>query len=813
MIKKIIIIDKGKNKIKTRNLKQKQRIRTYVQEAIKKNKQNDLQNKSLIIQDNKQTIKNLVKIFKRNGKVRGIPVKITNIINKKAQFLKWKRPIVINKNEKGINATENLKKIKDKIINLVAFKTRAQAIHYKLKFKLTNLYKNKRILIVDNITSKKIVNKSNNKLLKIKQEIKATQIQSISNLYKKTAKALLIAKKEVVTKFNSPKDKKKQRIFKKLLLLKKRINRFINYNTILLKKKNTYKNEKIIYIQTRNVAKKIKNKLLKFKWKTSQQFLKRRKKGLLIKYKQKRKEQEKKRLIHEFQSNKGLVNKNKRMTIKTASLHETLNQRFDDRSSSSLKILQKRYLDLYKFLILYKPRHKNNTKPRLSKRVKSDKIRRIQKKGGIKRIKAKVKQNSLKKKVEKKQSIRVRGQVRKKVITLVINEIDKRNEKSKENVVKVLLNIIRGISVGQEYINSNFGKNLIMYKYKYFSGIQNVANKAHTTLNIVDEDLQERLIKEFINKKDFSKALETETQLLRKFYEFVKIAKEFPKIWVPRAVFQPFIEKFIAKKKEYKYTKKLLNQMTGFQKKYNIINNIIAVSDENKVYSFKLPKKRLKVPTIRTIYKGLKLIGIPKYKTKKKYQNKKRLRLLRKRRKLKRKLKKLRKLGKKLPVRKIKKKKKKKEKTRIKVGVLKIKIKRKNMFLVFRDRKTNKVEAVTSARREYYRIFNTNDIDPMNKKKKNTKETTVKTKGPIGRYISTDHFRIRVLTQAFLDLRHKLRYKMLDIEIEKKYKKRFVRTIYKKYWYVFKPQGLFRICKFVKNKAHGQMRKKKARRI
>jgi hypothetical protein len=822
MIKKIIITKKGNNNnkkesiIKNRYIRQNQRIRTNVQEAI--TKQNDLQNKSLIIQENKKGIKKLVKLFKRNVKAKGIPVRITNIINKKAQFLKRKRPVVISKNEKGVNATKNLQKIKEKSINLVAFRTRAQAINYKVNLHLAQELTAKEVLAIEDLNSNTSVKQDISLFLELKEDINKVQLKNVQNFYQKATNALIYNKKELITTIKRPYQKSSKRIFKKLLLIKKRLNTLSNYSINLVKKTKVYKKkqkkEKIIYIQSKKSCRKIRKKSLKFQWKTKQQFLKRKKKGLLIKYKQKTNVQEKERLLQEFKNNKSLLQgqEDSLNTKLSAGLQKRLVKRFEDRSSNSIKSLQKRYLELYKYLILFKPRHKN--KHRLSKKGKRDKIKRLRKKGGKNKVKRlKTKNNKLLKKVEKKQNIRVAGQIRKKVITLVVNEIDKKRERSKENVIKVLLNIIRGVSVGQEYITSNFGKNLLMYKYKYLSGIQNIANKAQASLDLTENDLQERLIVDFLNKKDFSKVLETETQLLRKFYEFVKISKEFPKNWVPPAVFQPFFEKFIAKKRDYRNTTRMLNQMTGFQKKYNIVNNIITIASENKIYNFKLPKKRLKVPTIRSIYKGLKLIGIPYYKTKKKYKIKRRLRLLRKRRKLKNKLRRLKRLGKKLPIRKLKIRKKKKDKAKIKVGVLKIKIRRRNMFLVFRDRTTNKVEAVTSARREYYRIFNTNDIDPMNKKKRNSKETTVKTKGPIGRYISTDHFRVRVLTQAFLDLRHKLRYKMLDIEIEKKYKKRFVRTIYKKYWYVFKPQGLFRICKFVKNKAHGQMRRKKARRI
>ncbi|KAN0004760.1 hypothetical protein ACTFIU_002002 [Dictyostelium citrinum] len=85
-------------------------------------------------------------------------------------------------------------------------------------------------------------------------------------------------------------------------------------------------------------------------------------------------------------------------------------------------------------------------------------------------------------------------------------------------------------------------------------------------------------------------------------------------------------------------------------------------------------------------------------------------------------------------------------------GVLRITIRRRNMFLACQNKRTKHVDTTLTARQEYYRIYNTRDFDVSESQKgrRDLKATTVKPKGPIGRFISTEVFRRRVITQALI---------------------------------------------------------------
>ncbi|KAM9977953.1 hypothetical protein ACTFIY_004504, partial [Dictyostelium cf. discoideum] len=127
---------------------------------------------------------------------------------------------------------------------------------------------------------------------------------------------------------------------------------------------------------------------------------------------------------------------------------------------------------------------------------------------------------------------------------------------------------------------------------------------------------------------------------------------------------------------------------------------------------------------------------------------------------------------------------------------------------------TKHIDTTVTARQEYYRIYHPKEIDPLAiKKKQALKSTALKPLGPIGRVIGTDLFRRRVITQVLLNLKAQIKYNVLDIEIRNPGVHSIINTILYKLWYIYEDQGLLRMYKFKKNKAHGSMRPKKQRRL
>jgi hypothetical protein len=759
----------------TENFKNKNQIRKNVKASLKNTIKNDGDN--LVKKRIKEQIQLLLAVYKQN--IIGTPVKITNI---GAKSKKTQRPKVIIENESGIN--------KDVVLNkkVLAFRNRALAFKYKLTLNRLNSQLQKEYVSLQNVK------------LQLESDLIPNDIESYETKYatsftiperkhtikRKILNILTEQYKHAVNIIKTEPDSLGYNKISKIKINKKKWRKFLKIQKYLTKI-NNQKDAAFLTIIEENIAKKkliLQNKkyfrLFKkrcgtLKWLITKQRLRR---SILKAYSP---ESENKHIVELKKLHDKFIKEEKEpepeeIIIKDYSIK--LLKKYKEKTNNTPKDLENNY----KTLLNYLTKINSRTNKGLSKRLEKGKINGYILKGIEKQIR-RVTQNS-----------------RKKVITLVLNQ---QQEQNNQLVVKVLLNILRGL--GQQ---KSVSGNIILNKY--LCGLKNFMENKVGIYETLAENVKMRMMNEILTKKEFAKILETQEELMQKYIAYCNIARKFPKKWVKPEIFRPFFAEFKAKKRDYKRNKKRVLRLLGtdLKNKYNVVNNV--VNEDNRIYNLRLPKKRNKVPTLKQIYKGLKKVGVPYYKTTKGYKLKKIRKLIKKQKREQR----LKKLGIFIPKKKKKKVKKKvKKKTKLKIGVLRIKIRRRNMFLVFRDRKTNKVEAVTTARKEYYRIYNTKEVEPGNKKRRDSKETVVKAKGPIGRYISTDHFRSRVLTQAFLDLRHKLKYKILDIEIEKKYKKRFVQTIYKKYWYVFKSQGLFRMCKFAKNKPHGRMRKKKARRI
>ncbi|KAN0033200.1 hypothetical protein ACTFIV_000011 [Dictyostelium citrinum] len=269
---------------------------------------------------------------------------------------------------------------------------------------------------------------------------------------------------------------------------------------------------------------------------------------------------------------------------------------------------------------------------------------------------------------------------------------------------------------------------------------------------------------------------------------------------------------------EYLKKAKYLNYGINSRNKITILNNVIE--SEKKLYNLRLPKQRVQVPTLLNIYKNIRQCLSESRPQAKKEEERVIYQFITKLEKLKRNRKRKQsnlRISKQHEIQTQKDESVKKEKIEqipLKQGVLRITLKRRNMFLVCQNKSTKHVDTSLTARQEYYRIYNTKDFDAITQKgKKDLKATAVKPKGPIGRFISTEVFRRRVITQALLNLRAQIKYNVLDIEIRNPTSNPLIKTILYKNWYVYKNQGLLRMYKFTKNKAHGSMRQKKARRL
>lgn len=750
MIKKNINLKKTKKRNKknnfVRNKKKQIRINTYKQYPKHKNLSKLL---------NKVRIKVLLNFFNKN--IVGVPVKLTNL-----ELLK-KRPIVINKNELGINA--DLLKAKKK--RILAFTTVASAYAYKLKNKKEKKIVIKSVPEVSEDKKRTIEKKEPQYLDYLKETKNEIYSQILGEAYTSTRKLLKKEKKHNVVKFKNV----RASLFKKLMKLRKKIRskHYYRYNTKLFKRH-------ILFLDKKRIIKKYKKKVGTAFWRSRVGKLK---KNIVNSYKNES-------ITHNLEKVRfvdDLINANKIIDIKNKEKEKIKNNKFMDALFNVFDNSKK---------------HEENMKKTYTEALMY--LTKVQKRNrfGISQRNSQQKIQNLINKEEKKQVLIIQGQIKKQIISIVTKEEQKKIEEKKHRkdiLVKILLNIIRGR--GQTN-TMNRGTLNIMH---YLTGLKNLQGLSN--IELFEEQIKARLINDLMKKKDLTAILEYQKELMQKYLEYNKVANAFPKKWVRPEIFNPFIKNYYKKKNEFEYCKQKQYRLLGLNNVYNILNNIVAENDN--IYNLRLPKKRIMVPNLKQIYKGLKNHSIPRYKKTRKYKKKQKKKLQKQKKRERR----LRKLG--IKVNRQRKKQKKKKTKKLKVGILRIKLKRRNMFLVFRDRKTNKVEATTSARKEYYKIYRPEDNTP-GRRKKEIKAPVVKAKGPIGRYISTDQFRVRVLTQAFLDLRHKIKYNVLDIEIEKKYKKKFIRTIYKKYWYVFRPQGLFRICRFVKNKPHGQMRKKKARR-
>lgn len=417
------------------------------------------------------------------------------------------------------------------------------------------------------------------------------------------------------------------------------------------------------------------------------------------------------------------------------------------------------------------------------------------------------KNKELSKRNEKKLKKSIQQKFLKTVVIAVNHKKNQQKDSKKELIIKVLLNILR--RKGEVPFEGKI--DMVLPYLKELGRKQDDAKMNNLALN-----LQMRIVTDLLNYKGDTEVKNNHVALVRKRIDYLNYMSQNPRRSRnagPRSDYKVIGKaKYQGKMMYAKLTeqRKMLENV-ALKNNYNILNNIIE--SEKKLYKLRLPKQRVTVPTLYQIYervinhiKGFETKTQGVYSKAKKFQN-----ILTKLQAIKR--------NKKGTIKKRRLKKAQEETTApvtipLTQGVLRITLKKKNMFLVLQNLSTKHIDTTVTARQEYYRIYNPKEIDPLEKKKKQAlKLTALKPLGPIGRVIGTDLFRRRVITQVLLNLKAQIKYNVLDIEIRKPGFHSIINTILYKLWYIYEDQGLLRMYKFTKNKAHGSMRKKKHRRL
>ncbi|KAM9955036.1 hypothetical protein ACTFIR_012880 [Dictyostelium discoideum] len=410
------------------------------------------------------------------------------------------------------------------------------------------------------------------------------------------------------------------------------------------------------------------------------------------------------------------------------------------------------------------------------------------------------KTKELKKRDEKKLKKSIQQKFIKTVVIAGLNKKTQQRDSKKEVIIKVLLNILR--RKGEVPFEGN-----IEIPFPYLNELGRKQGDAK--MNNLALNLQMRIITDLLNYKGDQDVKLNHVALVRNRIAYLEYMRQKPR--KPRNAGKFYDYSPIGKANslgKMMYAKlteqKNMLEKAALKNNYNILNNIIE--SEQKVYKLRLPKQRVTVPTLYQVYervinhiKGLekRTQGVHAGKAKvKRFQN-----LIRKLNAIKRNKK---------GMRKERRVKKAQEETTAPVniplnqGVLRITLKKKNMFLVLQNLSTKHIDTTVTARQEYYRIYNTKEIDPLTTKKKQAlKVTAIKPLGPIGRVIGTDLFRRRVITQVLLNLKAQIKYNVLDIEIRNPGVHSIINTILYKHWYIYEDQGILRMYKFTKNKAHG----------
>ncbi|KAN0036215.1 hypothetical protein ACTFIV_003231, partial [Dictyostelium citrinum] len=367
-----------------------------------------------------------------------------------------------------------------------------------------------------------------------------------------------------------------------------------------------------------------------------------------------------------------------------------------------------------------------------------------------------LKKQQIQKKNEQKQHKSIQTQIIKKVITGVIQKTEQQQENQKALIIKILLNILRrkGEVTGEGDID-------IAYPYlKEVKKKQRQIQMAYVAAN-----MKMRLVNDFIEYKGDSRLWGIHVNLInsrRQYLNLIDTEVEEGENMYQTSIYKT---KLVPLRAEVEYLKKAkyLNYGINSRNKITILNNVIE--SEKKLYNLRLPKQRVQVPTLLNIYKNIRQCLSESRPQAKKEEERVIYQFITKLEKLKRNRKRKQsnlRISKQHEIQTQKDESVKKEKIEqipLKQGVLRITLKRRNMFLVCQNKSTKHVDTSLTARQEYYRIYNTKDFDAITQKgKKDLKATAVKPKGPIGRFISTEVFRRRVITQALLNLRAQIKY-------------------------------------------------------
>ncbi|KAN0055621.1 hypothetical protein ACTA71_004295, partial [Dictyostelium dimigraforme] len=401
-----------------------------------------------------------------------------------------------------------------------------------------------------------------------------------------------------------------------------------------------------------------------------------------------------------------------------------------------------------------------------------------------------LKKSEIEQRTVRREKKKVTSQIVKKVLTYVIQKNQKQVESQKAIILKLLLNILRQ--------RGEFSTNVTIENiYPYLLELNSL--KENSRMALFENNLKMRLLNDVLPYKGYETLVETSAKLLKQRLKYVRTRRSRQKYRgrVPYKAKQKYKERIRPIYYELKRLKRLRYMQYGvaIKNKFNILNNIME--SDNNVYNLRLPKQRLKTPTLSRIYKGMRKALKYRRRNYGYRHNNDYAQLQRFFRKIQARRRKIKKAARaaarararakspnqqfrtqKQKVRLQKKSKIKVAKIPLRQGVLRITIRRRNMFIAFQNLRTKHVDTTMTARQEYYRIFNTRDLESVNqKRRRDLKATTIKPKGPIGRFISTEIFRRRVITQALINLMSEMKYNVLDIELRKPMKTPIVRVL------------------------------------
>jgi len=756
---------------------------------MKKNKNESIKNRmknNTNIQPNKKKKKIILKIKKNKIIVKDI---LKNYINKKKKNIKKNNFKVLNHKIRFLNLhiINKKKDIKNNIKNNLA-KLNLNTLLF-LMFNHNNGFKSNAIInsMVD--FNNNISNLKANEICSLKNYIKIYStfyIQKIKYI-KKNPNIITLYKKFGQEKIIKSLKKKKQsnisiniscliydikvlqniKKYKKMLEKQKKnkylVNKLVNLNTlmILLKKRlfDNYLALSILLFKKKNI---IVPKALK-----------------LIKRELKQLKNKKKKYYFYNKNEKKKTNKYK---TKIKSIFNILKKNIYNHNvlSSFIKVAQKINSNILNQATKTNYYYKN-TKTSFYNVIKRLLI--------IQKIVTKKEHNVMHKQENKNNRIELNKQNKALIVKTLFLENQKQKVKE-ELIVKLLLNIIKGSLLHATIFDFKSKEEMQLTNY-----IKGMYNKILVNIEKQEKNIQKDDLTNYLKKIRYKALVRYRNVLLsvkKKIKKKIKKQKKLRRRFYKKKKGKRFKYKGKSIKKQLKTIKIIKKKLKKIKRK-NIKESITTyITENNKVFKLRLPKIKLKYKSQKQLYISLKRkykLNLYTYGIRGKQ------------------------------IKKIQVKRKFKKERIPEVGVVSLKCGKRNMFIVLRDRITNIVKKVTTSKMVYYNAYGAKEKESdkrknIKQKKVNNKETKkaeLKYKGKIGKYIVMPHFRNRVLLEFLLKLNARYNYKMIDMEFDTKKDKVVLRDFFSKKWFIYK--GIIRNVIITRQKAHGMMRLKKARRI